>query len=135
MEPEGQTGTYHCLLHINLLPPRKAKVSNLGGQILSDQHIAGSQVPVDELQAWSAVRDEHAQDSWATEGADPMASPVFVATRYAFSSPFLFFPPTQASAWISDSCQRKFTVLAVIPLPGTMGGFSLVTPTHSLHAP
>lgn len=45
----GETEAYHCLLHINLLPPREAKVGDLGGQVLSDQHIAGSQIPVDEL--------------------------------------------------------------------------------------
>lgn len=50
--------TYHSLLYINLLPPRKAKICNLGGQVLSDQHVSGSQVPVDELQAWLEVRDD-----------------------------------------------------------------------------
>lgn len=63
MEPEGRPGPYHCLLHINFLPPRKAKVSNLGGQILSDQHISGSQVPVDELQAWSEVSEDWGEAS------------------------------------------------------------------------
>lgn len=32
----GPSETYHRLLHINLLPPRKAEVRNLGGQVLSD---------------------------------------------------------------------------------------------------
>lgn len=54
----GLKETHHSLLHINLLPPRKAKVCNLGGQVLSDQHVSGSQVPVDELQARSEVRDD-----------------------------------------------------------------------------
>lgn len=58
LEPERGTEAYHCLLHVNLLPARKAKVGNLGGQVLSDQHISGSQVPVDELQARSEVRED-----------------------------------------------------------------------------
>lgn len=49
--------TCHRLLHVYFFPPRKAKVCNLGGQVLSNQHISGSQVPVDELQAMPEVRD------------------------------------------------------------------------------
>lgn len=44
------TQTHHCLLHIDLLPPGQAKVSNLGSQILSHQDIPGSQVSVNKLE-------------------------------------------------------------------------------------
>lgn len=64
--------TCHCLLHIHLLPSRKAKVCNLGGQVLSDQHISGSQVPVNELQAMSEVREEEDEGPWCVR---PVAAP------------------------------------------------------------
>lgn len=69
--------TYHRLLHIYFLPPRKAKVCDLGGQVLSNQHISGSQVPVDELQAMSEVREE--RDGAQEHGAG-WSSCVFLPT-------------------------------------------------------
>lgn len=44
------TQTHHCLLHIDLLPPGQAKISNLGSQILSHQDVPGSQVSMNKLE-------------------------------------------------------------------------------------
>lgn len=74
MDPKWRSlnETCHCLLHIHLLPPRKAKVCNLGGQVLSNQHISGSQVPVNELQAMSEVREGKDEGPWHM---GPVAAP------------------------------------------------------------
>lgn len=60
----GLTETHHRLLHINFFPARKAKVCDFGGQVLSNQHVSGSQVSVDELQARSEVRGEGEEGAW-----------------------------------------------------------------------
>lgn len=112
----GGTETYHRLLHINLLPPRKAEVSNLGGQVLSDQHIPGSQVSVDELQAWSEsgkTRDEQARDSWASDGSGLTAG--LCGHPPSLGQPLSLLPSQQGA--VGASCLSRVTLLAIPSFP------------------
>lgn len=47
---------------------------------------------------------------------------VFVGTLRLYNSPLPFFPANQALSWISDSCLRKVTLLAVPSFLGSGHG-------------